>query len=700
MARLSGRPAVLLCACVLLLAALSRLLRGAPAEARVNSPLQRSNTPQVAGSPSHAQLPLTAVAEGSLSRVRALSLLASVRRTREAHEEALRRTRRFDAELRHAAEQHATELHATQLHQTLTPPTLTATATRTPIGAMGGAPRTLGCVAGCSRHGNCNLLTGECVCGLTHRGESCNEPTMPSCSLGSTNASEAEGGSGHGRSSETINLSGLVSERFWDQMRDLTTNHPYRTSPPIRWLGAVPCGCVREAVAVFSIANAAEPARWPRMIGITELAMQRVVCVEEGGTVGELWRRGSARRTLRWGVVPVLAWLKMFPAHGPMLLPEGLISADEWMSPPHPHVHKLRGGTGGRQGGGRQGGGHQGGVRRRGGGRRLSKVVMVPPPPMVVSKRPALATEPSAFFAAFARLEGGGPTLLPLAECDEACHGAGWCGAWTLRGGGVRPGGSGRGGAAASAPRCHCLSAWLDESHELHATHRRAEKLGAEAELPAWLTDEPPPHSTGRMARAASVCTPRPRAWRDGLQHAHSVSTYRDAADHDADADQYGADFWRASVRTLPRTKSCPNECLGFGTCRFGWCHCERGRWGLDCGFSLRGLSLGRGGKARVEGAHAQGGSSDAHGDAATANGGAALSDAPRPRIYMYEVPAGLRRSCGPWRFPEDLGDALLRSPYVEPRAERADLYWIYGCPNGDTVNRLWSRHAPPPRVE
>ena len=57
------------------------------------------------------------------------------------------------------------------------------------------------CPDGCERHGNCNALTGECSCSLTHRGAACEAPTMPACEL------DAEG--------HVINLSLLASESFW-----------------------------------------------------------------------------------------------------------------------------------------------------------------------------------------------------------------------------------------------------------------------------------------------------------------------------------------------------------------------------------------------------------------------------------------------------------------------------------------------------
>ena len=66
-------------------------------------------------------------------------------------------------------------------------------------GVEPGAARS--CPEGCERHGNCNALTGECSCSLTHRGTACEVPTMPACELDSE---------GH-----VINLSLLASESFW-----------------------------------------------------------------------------------------------------------------------------------------------------------------------------------------------------------------------------------------------------------------------------------------------------------------------------------------------------------------------------------------------------------------------------------------------------------------------------------------------------
>ena len=47
------------------------------------------------------------------------------------------------------------------------------------------------------------------------------------------------------------------------------------------------------------------------------------------------------------------------------------------------------------------------------------------------------------------------------------------------------------------------------------------------------------------------------------------------------------------------------------------------------------------------------------------------------PLISCYYIPLQAAAT-SPYR--------LLLSPHLEPSPERADLFWVYGCPNGDTV--------------
>ena len=115
------------------------------------------------------------------------------------------------------------------------------------------------CSPGCTQHGNCNQLTGECMCGLTHTGPSCSAPTMPACALPpgelgepdtphrlvaharcddllpSTDAEGADAG-------DVINLSGMASEAFWSSLRDIGVHDPRRKQPPCAacWTRATP----------------------------------------------------------------------------------------------------------------------------------------------------------------------------------------------------------------------------------------------------------------------------------------------------------------------------------------------------------------------------------------------------------------------------------------------------------------------------
>ena len=71
----------------------------------------------------------------------------------------------------------------------------------------------------------------------------------------------------------TLTLTLTLALTRW-QLRDVRVGEERRTKPLHRWVGPVPCACVREAVAVFSLQNTPSPAEWPEHIGHLELAMQ------------------------------------------------------------------------------------------------------------------------------------------------------------------------------------------------------------------------------------------------------------------------------------------------------------------------------------------------------------------------------------------------------------------------------------------
>lgn len=554
-----------------------------------------------------------------------------------------------------------------------------STSPQTPASPTNGKP----CPAGCTRHGNCDAVTGVCSCPPTYEGAACDVPTMPDCSTSRRASGPAEQQQQQQQEQQEqqqkqgdedgfVNLSGLASEQFWWMLRDVKPDPKEdvrRRAPPFRWVGMVPCGCVRQALEVYSLQGSPEPAAWPRYIGHTEIAMQRAVCVDapDGTTVGDLWADGGASGAearferggsgrggsgqLRWSYVALVAWLKPYPAHSPMILPPELVTEAMFVagSTMDRHLMYLA----------------HANLRKR-----------PPPPPPPQRLRRMLPT-------------AGRPLLRPSHLCGpHACGRAGWCGVW-------------KGPWGETRRQCFCLREVFKESHELRMAaeahggrfswhgpkgalstfeleeeRRRLRRLrmsgggaggglfgggggglvgggGAPKGGSALADDE----DVVATSADAATCASAHRAWEEGMERARFARSPSQMDAHDAEHDLYGIDRWRTAQPTIPRAKACPNECLGRGNCSYGFCHCAAGYWGLDCGLSRSRLAFLRSVGERV-----------------------------RPRVYVYEVPASLRRSCAPWTLPEDLGDRLLLSDHLEPDPSKADLFWVYGCPNGDTV--------------
>ena len=447
--------------------------------------------------------------------------------------------------------------------------------------------------------GTCDGLSGKCQCGMTRRGSACEEPTMPACSLG-------EG------PFEVINLSYLVSESLWDRTNNIVIDDPIRSKVNYVWLGPIPCECVAQAANVFSLEHSPQPAIWPSFIGQTEVGLRRILCIDVDvrSSVRDVWNRGE---NLSWSYVPLFAWKKQFPSHGPQIVALGMLAEHQWMFPPkNDWLLRLKRDT------------------------RTLNCGHYNLPCALGQLRPRLQIDEALGLTPGQFLE-----LRPARDCGEdECGGLGWCGQWiSLK---SRP---------KAALSCHCVVNFVHDAELLQQKlkEKKGERLDmilGQFNLPGSRTCEPVPQPD--WIPEMDQLVPENGAFRSTNPWVDELIRYRD---------RYGPEYWRVSHKKIWWHKACPNACRGHGICTYGgYCHCAQGFWGLDCGFN----------KDMVQ----------------------SFDNSPdpplRPRIYIYPTPVGLRRSCGPWRFPEDLADFILKSPYNEPRAEKADVFWYYGCPNGD----------------
>jgi hypothetical protein len=133
--------------------------------------------------------------------------------------------------------------------------------------------------------------------------------------------------------------------------------------------------------------------------------------------------------------------------------------------------------------------------------------------------------------------------------------------------------------------------------------------------------------------------------------------------------------FEASSARVAFNFMRCLRNCSARGACDLqGFCACESGSWGLDCGLTRRQLPGARHRRAVA-------------GSAATA---------PSPRIFVYDLDVWWRG--GPQLLAEydmALTERLLSSEYREAEPEQADYFWIPG-PNLrpgrklDHIRRRW----------
>ena len=428
---------------------------------------------------------------------------------------------------------------------------------------------------------------------------------------------------------ETVNLSFLSSEKAWQSLRDVANNgrDRRRSSPPFLWLGVITCDCVLQAIRALSLETSPMPHRWPSFIEFPFVSLQRVACVDTPLRVGELWDRGhggneSARAAsdplqqplqqpdagLPWAYVPATAFLKQFPAHSPTLLPPGFVSEEDYRHPPARAVD-------------------------------LPQRTPTPPAPR---RMPLEAMLPDQV----------GLRLVPRRSCaPHACEGLGWCEQRQ---------------AASPSPTCACLFELGEQQGAGQAFGGRRRRHGGRH---PWRAG-----GSGGEEGGQSRCSHRAhQAGRRYRQPPWQRVGMAGGASFGRRQHELGPDYWRASADGLA-VSPCPNGCSGRGRggrCAYGFCHCEPGHWGIDCGHSLESVA-----------------------SAASSSTAAAH---PSPRIHVYPLPPALRRSCNWWHLAEDVGERLLRSEHSEADPARADLFWVYGCPNGDTIlpalRWIWTRH-------
>ena len=138
----------------------------------------------------------------------------------------------------------------------------------------------------------------------------------------------------------------------------------------------------------------------------------------------------------------MVAWLKQFPAHAPTLLPMGLVTADDFITPQHRHLMYLP-------------------AAKLRDAFAASRAAMAPVDPSRVRRGPKVSLR--SVIPQLGQIE-----VHKLDECGpNRCHHAGWCGRWT-------PHRLGEWDAVAGRQlSCFCLRHWEQARVELplHARH-------------------------------------------------------------------------------------------------------------------------------------------------------------------------------------------------------------------------------------
>ena len=238
---------------------------------------------------------------------------------------------------------------------------------------------------------------------------------------------------------------------------------------------------------------------------------------------------------------------------------------------------------------------------------------------------------------------GFGPQLLPLSECVDACGRYGWCMAddrTNLTDAKSLAAAASHFFAPRQRGRCRCFP-------EAVLTVRGS----CEPVRNAWPASDPrlPPSPHAPTVWGLHVGQPM-------LGHAAAVASKASSGVRRSGLPLYEA----SSTFVTFNFVRCPLECSSRGSCDLhGFCRCQRGFWGLDCG-----VTMGPDGRPVAW----------RFSDHAITQAGAS------PRIYMYDLDVAWR--IGPQLLSEldfALTERLLRSPHREADPASADYYWILG---------------------
>ena len=249
-----------------------------------------------------------------------------------------------------------------------------------------------------------------------------------------------------------------------------------------------------------------------------------------------------------------------------------------------------------------------------------------------------------------------GGRLLPASACVAGCHQLGWCVSTAAPRASNSVGSSVASSAlsvlstlrgAPPAGRCRCFPEAVATPAGSCARVEYAEAPAADrASADAWA---PPRLGVRHVGRALG-----------GLGHVPLVAPSSAAV----------------SFNYMP----CPANCSSRGRCDLhGFCACDAGYWGLDCGLT-RGADGAPVAWHAARPAHAAGVAARAPPAALAALAAAPAYARPAPRVYVYDLDVAWR--VGPQLLGEHdfaLTERLLASPHREADPLRADYFWLPG---------------------